>query len=454
MTRGYGYRFVVVFASFFFLAPFVYPANRPLPEDVNVKAFAKQDADRLVLLVRIPLTAVKDIQFPTLGDTGYLDLNTIKSMLPGASRYWIADCFEVFQKGVAAAKPEIVKTRISLSSDPSFDSYQGALADFNAPDPPADTSVSPDQVWLDIRFEYPLTSNHPSIAIRPKLASLGVRVSTDMKYVGPDGDIRDFTFDGDPGLIYLDAGWVDATKQFLQWGVRLTLTNIDFLLFLFCLALPLRRYWAVTPAVAAFAGALSVTLLASGIGLMPDAIWLRPLIETLSAISILWVALANIMGHVTPRRRALLALTAGFVFGFVCLLEFSGKVQFGGSYPIVSVLAYDAGTVLAIAFLTALLVPVSSVLFRSAKSERVEMIVISALAADTAWGWLEERWAELSKVPFHAPTFDANFLALALRCLTVLVLFGGLLWFADDWLKTRHFPPDDLSPKDKDRTPV
>ena len=82
----------------------------------------------------------------------------------------------------------------------------------------------------------------------------------------------------------------------------------------------------------------------------------------------------------------------------------------------------------------------------------MEMIVVSALAADTAWGWLDERWARLGRVPFHALVFDAGLLAVILRCLTVLVLFGGLLWFADGWLKSRHFQHGEHSPHEKGRT--
>ena len=255
-------------------------------------------------------------------------------------------------------------------------------------------------------------------------------------------------------MIYLDARWEDAAKQFLQWGSRFLLSTNDFLLFLFCLALPLRRYWEISPAVTAFAGALSVTLLASAFGLAPDAIWFHPLIETLSAISILLIAFANIIGRVTPRRRALFALSSGFVYGFSCLFDFSAKVQFGGSHPVVSALAFNAGVVLTVILAVALLVPGWSFLFSFAKTERLEMIVVSALAADTAWGWLEERWARLSRVPPHAPVVDAGLLALTLRWLTVVVLFGGLLWFADGWLKSRRFPPEELSPKDKGRTAV
>lgn len=446
-------RLIIAVAGLFLFVPFIYPANRPLPEDVIVKAMVKQDPGRLELLVRVPLSAVMDIQFPTRGETGYLDLDALKSMLPGAAKYWIAGCFEVQEDGVADRAPEILQTRISANSDPSFSSYQQALAHFNAADLPPDTDVSPDQVWLDIHFRYTTRSDHSVIALRTKLTDLGVRVATDLKYAGLNGEFREFTFEGDPGLIYLNARPQDAAKQFLQSGFRFILTSTDFLLFLLCLALPLRGYRDVFPAVAVFAAALSITLLVCAFGMAPDAVWLRPLIETLSAVLILLVAFANIIGGVTPRRRTLFALSAGFVYGFICLFEFSAKVQFGGSHPMLSALSFDTGAVFAVTILVALLVVVSSWMFRFAKAVRVEMIIVSALAADTAWGWLAERWGRLKTIPIHV-VFDASLLALALRCLSILVLFGGLLWLTDEWLKSRYFPPTELCPKDKQETPI
>src|SRR5580704_16908309 len=217
--------------SVFLFVPFVHAANRPTPEIVNIKAFARLEGRQLELLVRVPLAAVKDIQFPTRGAAGYLDLDAVKSMLPGAARYWIASGFEALDRGVPLPRPEAAETRISISSDRSFDSYQDALARFRAPDLAADENVFWEQVWLDIRFLYSVRSDRPVIAIEPKVAGLGVRVTTDLSYVEPDGGVRAFAFEGDPGVIYLDPRWTDAGKQFLARGVRFVLRSADFLLF-------------------------------------------------------------------------------------------------------------------------------------------------------------------------------------------------------------------------------
>src|SRR5579864_8254830 len=113
--------------SLFLFGPFVHAADRPTPEIVNIKAFARLEGRQLELLVRVPLAAIKDVQFPTRGAAGALDLDAMKSMLPGAARYWIAGLFEALDGGVALPRPEVAGTRLSISSDRSFDSYAGAL---------------------------------------------------------------------------------------------------------------------------------------------------------------------------------------------------------------------------------------------------------------------------------------------------------------------------------------
>ena len=58
-------------------------------------------------------------------------------------------------------------------------------------------------------------------------------------------------------------------------------------------------------------------------------------------------------------------------------------------------LAFGAGAVLTMAGVMALLVTACSFLFSLARVEYLERIIVSALAADTAWGWFGERWARL-----------------------------------------------------------
>ena len=82
----------------------------------------------------------------------------------------------------------------------------------------------------------------------------------------------------------------------MKLGFTHILDGIDHLLFLFCLVIPFRRFRALVAVVTAFTVAHSITLFASAYDLAPDALWFPPLIETLIATSIVYMALENIVG--------------------------------------------------------------------------------------------------------------------------------------------------------------
>lgn len=433
-------------------ASFVDAATRPIPETVNIRAFAHAEGDHVELLVRIPLAAVKDIEFPTRGDGDTLDLPALKSMLPGAAKYWIAGTFSMAADGLTLPAPEVADTRISISSDKSFDVYETAQASFRAPDLAANEQVFWQQVWFDIRFLYALPPATPHLTITPHVASLGVRVLTSLTALNADGHSMTFAFEGDPGPIHLDPRWRDAVSRFITSGARLVAGSADFLLMIFCLVLPFRRYGRFLPVLVTLTGGLTLTLLVAATGFTPRTVWFDPLLETLATVFILLVALSNVVGRVTPRRRALFALAGGAIFGFLAAVRLTPELQFGGAHVAASQLAFGAGVLLASAAAVALLLPIGTLLFSFARVEPLERIIVSALAADTAWGWLADRWARLRKVPleFH---FDAALMAPALQALAVIVLLGGLVWFVNEWLKSQRFADDEVAPRHMSETP-
>src|SRR5262249_39833332 len=107
-------------------------------------------------------------------------------------------------------------------------------------------------------------------------------------------------------------------------GLRLSgfwhiLEGSDHLLFLCCLVIPFRRLRALVIIVTSFTVGHSISLIASAFGFVPDALWFPPLIETLIAVTIIYMALENIVyaalgtfgGDIS--RRWIIA----FVFGLV-----------------------------------------------------------------------------------------------------------------------------------------
>ena len=437
-------------------AAIVHAATRPVPDAVNIKVFARLESGSLVLLVRVPLAAVKDVQFPTRGDAGYLDLEALASMLPGAAEHWIAAGFDVFDRGEPVSRPEVDQPRIATIADQSFDSYQSAIDHLGAPPVAATENLFLDQVWFDMRLRYRLASGQPVIALEPNVAGWGVRVSTDLKIVDAGGRVRSLAFEGNPGRIYLAPRWTDAGRQFLDRGTRFVRSTAPLLLFLFCLVLPFRRWRPATPPVAAFVSTLVVGLVASTLGLSVDTVWFPPLLAALEVVAIILVACANIVDQVTPHRRTVFACCAGLIFGPSTALALEPALQFGGVHPLVSLLAFCAGAAATLVAAAAITIPVMSYLFSRARTERVERIeriIVSALAADTAWGWLTERWSELAKIPVGV-VFETGDAAMVLRALAVLVLLGGALWFLNEWLKSSRLGGTEAVPPPRGKSAV
>ena len=149
---------------------------------------------------------------------------------------------------------------------------------------------------LDALFEYPIQSELSDFSIDPTLARLGLRTRTALSFVLPDGAVRVFDYRGNPGLVRLDPRWHQAALRFVGLGFEHILDGVDHLLFLACLVIPFRRVRPLVAIVTSFTVAHSVTLIASAFDFAPDALWFPPLVETLIAVSILYMALENVLG--------------------------------------------------------------------------------------------------------------------------------------------------------------
>jgi hypothetical protein len=272
-----------------FLNPLHLPAH-DVPNDVTIHTFLKPEGDRLRLLVRVPMKAISDVTFPEQGK-GFLDLEKVVALLPDAARLWISDNVDLYEEAVRLPKPRIAATRVSLESDPSFSNYQQALEHFNHAALTNATTVVWDQTMLDTLFEYPIRSDTSAFSIRTRFERLGLHVVTTLRFLPPGGAERAFEFTDNPGLVRLDPRWYQAAGRFVEAGFWHILDGTDHLLFLFCLVIPFRRFRALIPIVTGFTIAHSMTLLASAYDLAPDALWFPPLIETLIALSILYMAL-------------------------------------------------------------------------------------------------------------------------------------------------------------------
>ena len=149
------------------------PAAHDIPSDVTVQAFARPEGDRLRLLVRVPLEAMQDVNFPLRGP-GYLDLEGAEPLLPDAAQLWLAQEVELYEDGVRLAEPEIAALRLSLPSDRSFQSYDTALANILTGERlPDGLQIIWRQAMLDVVLDYAIASEASSFAIRPGSSGSG-----------------------------------------------------------------------------------------------------------------------------------------------------------------------------------------------------------------------------------------------------------------------------------------
>src|SRR5437667_6355208 len=162
-----------------------------IPADVRVNAFVKPEGQRLRLLVRVPLKAMREVDLPRRG-AGFLDLARADASLRNAATLWIADSVDLYEGDVRLAHPRVAEARVSLESDRSFASYEEALAHVTGPRLPDDTLLPWNQGMLDVSFEYPIQSERSEFSIRPELARLGLRVVTVLRFLPAGGAVRAF----------------------------------------------------------------------------------------------------------------------------------------------------------------------------------------------------------------------------------------------------------------------
>lgn len=404
-----------------------------IPADVVVRLFVHPEGGRLQVLVRVPMEAMRDFDFPVRGP-GYLDVAAAEPLVDAAARTWIADALWFYEEGRTLPRPRLLAARVSLPSDDAFRGYATALAHLRAPPLTADAEVVPQQALLDAWLEVPIASPAARLSLESDLARLGLHTTTVLRFLPADGAERAFQYTGDPGRIRLDPRWHQAAWRFVRLGFGHILGGLDHLLFLVCLVIPFRRLRPLVAVVTAFTVAHSVTLLASAAGMAPQALWFPALVETLIAASIVIMALENIVG---PRldRRWHIAFAFGLIHGFGFSFALRRTLQFAGSHLLSSLLAFNLGVEAGQLLVVAVAVPTLGWLFRHVVAERMGTILLSAIVAHSAWHWMSDRAADLLAYRFTAPALDGLLVAGLLRWTALGVTVAGALWALSELIR-------------------
>lgn len=397
-----------------------------IPQRVAIRGYVRPVGTRLDLLLRVPLEAMRDLEFPLRAD-GSLDLVAVRPLLTDAAAQWIAAYLALDADGTPLGAPRVVAARVALPSDRSFETLAGAEQWLGTPPLGDETAIAWQQALLDVRLEYTLPREGARLVLHPLLAHLGIRTSSVLHIIAADGTDRLLVYEGNPERIALAPRWTDAVRMFVGEGFRHILGGIDHLLFVLCLVLPVRRWRSLVAIVTAFTVAHSLTLGAAALGFAPRVGWFPPLVETLIAASIVWLTIENVLLPAERlERRWAIAFAFGLVHGFGFSFALADRLQFAGGHLAMALASFNVGVELGQLLVLALALPLLRWLHGhvGAERERLVTIVGSVLVAHTAWHWMTDRGATLLafRDQWGWPALDATFALGAMRLALLLAV--------------------------------
>jgi hypothetical protein len=388
--------------------------------DAVMNAFIKIEPKEAHLIIRAPLYVFKAAKFPVKGIE--VDVDASEPAIQRALAALQQD-ITLFEDGRPLV-PLRASGRLALPSDRSFESYEQALRHVAAPVEPG-TAIVIDQGFVDAHITYAIASPDAVFSVRTTAApELGDYLKLAIRYILPGSEGRAMVVTSRSGTVALNPTWLKAAAGFIGTGIVHIITGFDHLLFLICLIIPLRGARQIVTIITGFTLAHSFTLIGSAFNLAPEGAWFPPFVETVIALSIVYMALEDIIG-VDFRRRLLLTMVFGLAHGFGFSYGLKEDLQFAGSHLMVSLFAFNIGVEIGQLLVLMVMLPAIALVTRYVLPGRVGTIILAALIAHTGWHWMLERWAALTQVKW--PTLDAANIATLLFWLAGLALVGGVI---------------------------
>jgi HupE/UreJ protein len=404
------------------LTPCVAHAHDPIRETF-VRAFIKVDPDQTRLVIRVPLALLDSARFPLAGRE--LDLINAGPAIRRALTDLTRD-ITISENGRPLA-PASALGRLSLPSDRSFDRYEDAVRHVAQP-PVSRMSIYAGQGFLDAHMTYATRSPHARFTLRTTFApELQDYLKLAVQYMPLGEAPRAIVITSLSGPVHLNPSRSNAASGFLAFGIVSIVRNVEYLLLLLCLVLPLRGLRQLLPVLGTFTVGHFVTLLGSAYLSAPAGVWFGLFVGTASAAVIVCMALINILG-LAERHRWLLAGFFGLVSGLQFFAALKANLQLAGAHPLVSLLSFNLGLEVGQLVLLAVMLPALFLLGRHVFVGRIGMIVLSAVAGHIGWHWMVDRAEALWLAPW--PALDASGLTTLAQWLAVVLLAlgaGGLL---------------------------
>jgi len=432
MHKRWGRRLAALLALSFVLAVSQADAH-DFPLHTVMTAFVKIEPQQAHLIIRVPLDMVHSVQFPMNGHLYNLGASNaaIQTAVSG-----VASDIEIWENG-SRMVPSSATGRLTLPGDRSFEDYD--QAEKLVAQPMETTSeIYFDQGYLDAHLVYPITSPNSVFTIETILApDLGDHAKLTVRFMPLGERSRAFMISSSSGRVALNPSWYHAAGGFVTLGVAHILSGIDHLLFLLCLVIPIRRLRVLVPVVTAFTVGHSATLIGTAYNLAPSGDWFPPFVEMAIAMSILYMAVENIIGA-NLDRRWLVAGLFGLVHGFGFSYALKENLQFAGSNLLVSLVGFNVGIEIGQLLILTAMVGLLWLLFRHMPHPKIGAIVLSAFVAHTAWHWMIERGGVLWQTKW--PQIDAGSITMLARWIAALLLAGGAANLLVRYAQNRRSP--------------
>jgi hypothetical protein len=385
--------------------------------------FFKLESGEAHFLIRIPLTALETVGFPLTERE--LDLANAGPAIQSVLGELRRDV--VIEEDGRVLAPSHAVGRLSLPSDRSYQSYDTALRHVGE-GMPTGMTIYAEQGFFDAHLTYPISSSDARFAIRSNaFPELGDYLTLAVRFVPVGIDSRIVNITSQTGSVQLNPAWYGAAANFVMRGGRFAITNVEYLLFLLCILVPLPKARRLIAMLLTFTGAHCATLLGLGYARIPTGPWFPLLVQTGVAASIVCMSLATIIE--TKRRGPwITSWVGGLVFGLQFSFAFKERLQFAGDNSIVSLISFMAGIEIGQLLILAVAFPLVAVLRRYVFVGRTGMIVLLAVLALVAWPWMLERGEMLSRA--HWPM---NEVRAAAPWLLASVVGGSVLGLLVYW---------------------
>jgi hypothetical protein len=383
---------IILVLSFLLIA---FPlSGHEIPERVQVKMLIHEDGQTLKLFVRLPLEAMRDVDFSLRGP-GYLNFTESMPLIRDAVNLWVLDEIKLYQGDTRLTSTEKEEVKISLPSNMAFNSYDEVLPHFSSPPLSDDIDLFWRQANVDVLVTYPLEGDDQSFSMEPRLSGLGLRTVSAVTFTPRDGSRYQYDFDGDPGLLNLNPDWLQVINRFVGRGFLHILSGLDHLLFLVALIAPITKVRPLIYVITAFTLGHSLTLAIAVLGYIPDSLWFPVSIELLVALTILFLAIDNIFMREKKIRWAY-GLLFGLIHGLAFSFALSQSLQYSGNHLVVGLLGFNLGVEFGQLLVLAIVLPLFVLLRRLIQRERLMLGLVSLYISHTSLHWIQDRWEILS----------------------------------------------------------